>query len=385
MRIAFFHNRYRQRGGEDVVVDTQIELLAKAGHEVSLCSVDNGQEIRDWRGALRAARRARWNPLTPEKVVAFLDAHPADVVHVHNTFPLFSPALHHTLSEWGVPVVQTLHNYRLVCANASLLRRGAPCTECIRKGPWNSVRYGCYRGSRVQTAVWAEMTAHHRKQGTWTECVDLFTTPSNFARQLLIDAGLPSDRTRVLANPVLDPGPPRAPGEGATYVGRLAPEKGVDLLIDAWRAFPDVPLRIVGNGPEEARLRRLAQDQPAIEFLGARPHDDALSAMADAAFVIAPSLWYETFGMVVLEAMACGRPVVVPGKSALAELVDSGRTGLHYVSGDEGSLVEACAALLSDPELTRCMGDEARSTYEDDFAPERVVASLEALYASIAG
>jgi len=384
MKIAFFHNRYKHRGGEDVVVDTQLELLAKAGHEVSLCSVDNGEEIRDWRSALRAARHARWNPSTPERVVAFLDAHPADVVHVHNTFPLFSPSLHHTLSEWGVPVVQTLHNYRLVCANASLLRRGVPCTECIRRGPWNSVRYGCYRGSRVQTAVWADMTAHHRRQGTWTECVDLFTTPSSFARQLLIDAGLPAERMRVLPNPVLDPGPPAPLGEGAAYIGRLAPEKGVDLLIEAWRAFPDVPLRIVGTGPEQRRLRRLAADQSSIEFLGGVPHDRALAVMADSAFVVAPSLWYETFGMVVLEAMACGRPVVVPAESALAELVDPGRTGLHYTSGDEASLAGACAALLADRSLMQSQGEEARSTYEDDFAPERVVAELEALYHSVA-
>lgn len=385
MRIGFFHNRYQHRGGEDVVVDTQIELLGKAGHEVSLCTVDNREEIRDWRGGLRAARRARWNPLTPERAVSFLDAHPVDVVHIHNTFPIFSPALHHTLSEWGVPVVQTLHNYRFVCANAALLRNGVKCTECIRRGPWNAVRHGCFRGSRVQTAVWADMTAYHRRQGTWTECVDLFTTPSSFARQLLIDAGLPAERMRVLPNPVLDPGPPRPLGEGAAYVGRLSPEKGVSLLLDAWRMLPgEVPLRIVGTGPEEARLRQQASDLPNVEFLGAVPHDRALGVMSSAAFVVAPSLWYETFGMVVLEAMACGRAVVVPAESALAELVDSGRTGLHYTSGDAESLAQACAALVSDRELLRAQGEEARSTYEDDFAPERVVAQLEALYTTLA-
>jgi glycosyltransferase involved in cell wall biosynthesis len=385
MRIGFFHNRYRYRGGEDVVVDAQIELLAKAGHEVSLCSVDNREEIQGFRAAARAARRARWNPLTPEKAIAFLDAHPVDVAHIHNTFPLFSPALHHTLSEWGVPIVQTLHNYRLVCANASLLRNGAPCTECIRRGPWNAVRHGCYRGSRLQTAVWADMTAHHRRQGTWTECVDLFTTPSSFARQLLIDAGMPADRMRVLSNPVLDPGPPVPLGEGGAYVGRLSPEKGVSLLIEAWRCLPgDVPLRIVGTGPEAARLRVQASDMPNVEFLGAVSHDRALGVMSRAAFVVAPSLWYETFGMVVLEAMACGRAVIVPRESAFAELVDAGRTGLHYASGDAESLGQACATLIGDRELTRAQGEEARSTYEDDFAPERVLGELEALYESLA-
>lgn len=384
MRIAFFHNRYRERGGEDVVVDAQVELLAKAGHEVSLFSVDNREEIRGWRGALRAARRARWNPDIPERAIAFLDSHSPDVVHVHNTFPVLSGALHHTLAEWGVPVVQTLHNYRLVCANAALLRNGVTCTQCIPQGPWHAVRHGCYRGSRIQTAVWAEMTTHHRKLRTWEDCVDLFTTPSGFARRLLVDAGLPAERVRVVPNPVLDPGAPAPPGEGAVYVGRLSPEKGVDRLLDAWRTLPGLRLRIAGTGPEEARLRALAADLPQVEFLGHVSHDGALTAMAESAFVVAPSLWYETFGMVVLEAMACGRPVVVPSGGALAELVDPGRTGLHYESGSVESLAEACAMLAGDASLAAAQGDEARSSYEDDFAPDRVVERLEALYRTVA-
>ena len=164
MRIAVFHNRYRERGGEDAAVDAQVELLIKGGHEVQLHSVDNREEIRGVVGALRAGRRARWNPATRTRVAGWLADSSPDVAHVHNFFPLLSPSLHHALAERGLPVVQTLHNYRLVCANALLRRAGAPCRECIDHGPWRALRYGCYRGSRVQTAVWSEMTAYHRRR-----------------------------------------------------------------------------------------------------------------------------------------------------------------------------------------------------------------------------
>jgi glycosyltransferase involved in cell wall biosynthesis len=381
MRIAFFHNRYRERGGEDAAVAAQMELLAKAGHEVSLYEVGNRDAIRGPVSALRAARGARWNPDTAARVEAFLADHPCDVAHVHNFFPLLSPSLHHALSARGLPVVQTLHNYRLVCANAMLMRRDRPCEECVSRGPWNAVRYGCYRGSRLQTAVWADMTAHHRRLGTWHECVDLFTTPSDFARRKLLAAGLPPERVEVLPNPVADPEPAGAPGRGGVYVGRLAAEKGVDLLIEAWRRLPAEPLVIVGGGPEEARLHRLAADLPSVCFTGEVAPDAARAAIAAGAFLVVPSRWYEVFPTVALEAFAAGRPVIASAPGALAEVIEPGRTGLLFDSGGVAQLAEACRALALHPERARAMGDEARAEYEARYAPERTLARMASLYA----
>lgn len=379
MRIALFHNRYRERGGEDTAVEAQCALLAKAGHEVNLFSVDNREEIRGVRGALRAARETRWNPRTLARTHAFLDEHPSDVAHVHNFFPLLSPSLHHALSRRGVPVVQTLHNYRLLCANSMLQRAGRTCEECVVRGPWNAVRYGCYRGSRVQTAVWADMVSYHRRRGTWQD-VDAFTTPSEFARRKLLAADLPEARVYVVPNPVADPGPVTAPGEGAVYVGRLSPEKGVDLLLTAWRELGGAPLTIVGDGPERARLHRLAEGVPGVQWLGAVPQHRAQEAVAKAAFVVLPSRWYEVFPMVALEAFASGRAVVVPDRGALAELVEPGRTGAHFTFGNAAALADACRDLLSRPEHTRSLGAGARATYEELYAPEQTLASLERVY-----
>jgi len=383
MRIGIFHNRYLHRGGEDTVVEIETELLAKSGHDVRLLAVDNREEIADRLGALRAGLRARRNPQTHARLRRFLADGPLDVAHVHNFFPVLSPALHEALRDAGVPIVQTLHNYRFLCANGMLYRDGRSCEECLEAGPWHAVRHGCYRGSRLQTAVWAEMTAHHRRRGTWHSCVDLFTTPSRFARDKLLGAGLPAERLRVLPNPVLDPGAPTPVGEGGVYVGRLSREKGVDLLLDAWRGLEGVPLTIVGSGPEEERLRALGAALPGVRFLGRVPRDRALRAMARAAFVIAPSRLYEVLPMTVLEALSVGRAVVVPRQGAHPEAVEAGRTGLLYDPDDAASLAECCRALADDLPRARAMGREARAVFEESFAPQRCLDRHESVFREV--
>ena len=266
MRIAIFHNRYRERGGEDTAVDTEAELLAKGGHDVVRCIVDNREALASPADALRVALSARRNPESAARAAALADAAPLDVAHVHNFFPVLTPAVHEALAARGVPVVQTLHNYRLVCANGNLLREGRVCEECIPRGPCHAVRHGCYRGSRVQTLVWADATAHHRARDTWRRCVDRFVVPSAFAANKLVAAGLPRERVEVLPNVLADPGEPAPPGRGAVFVGRLAPEKGVDLLIGVRRRhlYPEADL-VAGH----QRVRRHRHIDPAVEQLPA--------------------------------------------------------------------------------------------------------------------
>jgi len=381
MRVAIFHNRYIYRGGEDGVVDMEAELLRNAGHEVELFIVDNRDEIAGSAlGALRAGLRARWNPAVYDRVTAFLTRWPADVGHVHNFFPLLSPAAHAAIGDLQIPVVQTLHNYRLLCANGMFLRRERPCEDCVRRGPWNAGRHGGYRGSRLQTAVWAEQTAHHRRRGTWQRWVDLFTTPSEFARRKLLAAGLPPERVVVKANPAADPGEPTFGGRGAVFVGRIAREKGVHLLLEAWRSLGGHPLAIVGTGPEESHLRRLSETIPGVRFLGQVDREGVYAALREASFAVVPSIWYENSPLAVAEAMACGRATVAAHPTALGEFVEHGRTGLLFDSGDVRSLADACRTLLSDPARAEAMGREARAVYEDRLTPEASLARLVALY-----
>jgi glycosyltransferase involved in cell wall biosynthesis len=302
------------------------------------------------------------------------------VGHVHNFFPLLSPAVHAAIGDLRIPVVQTLHNYRLLCANGMFLRRERPCEDCVRRGPWNAVRHGCYRGSRLQTAVWAEQTALHRRRGTWRRRVDLFTTPSEFARRKLLAAGLPPDRVVVKANPAEDPGEPIFGGRGAVFVGRLSREKGVHLLLEAWRRQGGHPLTVVGTGPEEGDLRRRAAGIPGVRFLGQVDREQVYAALREASFAVVPSIWYENSPVALAEAMACGRATVAPRPTALDEFVEHGRTGLLFDSGDVDSLADACRTLLADPARAEAMGRQARAVYEDQLTPEVCLSRLVALY-----
>jgi len=388
VRVGIFHNRYLQRGGEDAAVEAEAELLAKAGHRVARCIVDNAEEVSGRPlGALRTALRTRWNPDTPRRVARFLAEHPIDVAHVHNFFPVLSPSLHAALAERGIPVVQTLHNYRLLCANGFLLREGRVCEDCVSRGPWNAVRHGCYRGSRLGTAVWADMVAHHRRAGTWTRCVDRFTAPSAFLARKMEAAGLPRERIRTLPLALDDPGEPAPAGRGAVFAGRLSAEKGVDLLIEAWRRLESrglsAPLVIAGSGPEEAALRARAEGLASVRFLGAVDRAGVLAALRAAAFAVVPSRWYENSPLAAIEALACGRAVIVWSGGAAAELIEPGASGLPFEVPEAASLETPCARLVSDPELAARLGAGARERYLERHTPERALERLEALYAEI--
>jgi glycosyltransferase involved in cell wall biosynthesis len=383
VRIAIFHNRYREHGGEDAAVDAEAELLEKGGHAVVRCIADPRVELSSALQRLRVALRARRNPASAARAAELVREAPVDVAHVHNFFPVLSPGLHEALAALGVPVVQTLHNYRLACANGAFVRGGGICEECLDRGPWHAVRYGCYRGSRPQTAVWADVVAHHRARETWVRCVDRFATPTEFARRKIARAGVPAERIDVVANFTDDPGGAAPPGRGALFVGRLSPEKGVDLLIDAWRELADVPLAIAGAGPAEADLRARARGMPQVRFLGHQPRDAVLRALREAAFAVVPSRCYETSSIAAIEALACGRAVVAWRAGAVAETVEDGQSGLLFDALAPASVASVCRRLAADRELTRRLGSGARERYLDRHTPAVALVRREQLYAAV--
>jgi len=371
MRIALFHNAYRTRGGEDAMVELEAAALEVAGHAVSTLRLEN-KDLGPL-GMARAAWDASWSGSGYEASVAHLLRARAQVGHVHNWFPRFSPAVYAAHQDLGIPVFQTLHNYRLGCAAGTNLRAGSACHDCTPGDTRPALRHGCYRGSRLQSLVWANTMGTHWDQGTFGK-VDGYFAPSLTVARRHIQLGIPAERIWVVPNACADPwaaqGGPSAPkaSGGALYVGRLSAEKGADVLLKAWRGS-SLPLRLVGEGPEQGRLQELAAHAPGASLAGFQAPSQVSQSLADAGVVVLPHRWEEPFGLVVIEAFAAGRPVIASDLGGPAELINHGVEGLLVPAGDPEALARATRDLLCNPARLAAMGRAARATYEERFTP----------------
>lgn len=376
--VVVVHNHYQQPGGEDRVVDAEVALLRSFGHETHLFSLDN--HAIDQMGALRLTRATFWNGAVYDTLRALFRKHAPLAAHFHNTFPLVSPAAYYAARHEGVPVVQTLHNFRLVCPNGLLFRDGRACEECLgRSLAWPGVAHACYRGSRGVTAISAAMVAWHRARGTWTNAVDMYIALSEFSRGRFTEGGLPADRIAVKPNFLAqDPGVGSHAGGYALFVGRLAPEKGIQLLLDAWlRVRAPYTLKIVGSGPLESGLDL---HRPGIEWLGHQPTARVLGLMKDASVLLVPSECYENFPVTIVEAFATGLPVIASRIGSLSELVRDRETGLQFRPGDPAHLAAAVDwAFENEPEML-AIGQRGRRAFEANYGPQENYARLREIY-----
>jgi exopolysaccharide biosynthesis WecB/TagA/CpsF family protein len=386
MRVLVIHNEYQNRGGEDCVVEAEARLLSAAGHTVVHYRRTN-HEIAPQSFIQEAtlATNTIWSGDSRRAIRELIQRERPNVAHFHNTFPLISPSGYTACRDAGVPVVQTLHNYRLLCAGANLLRDGQPCEDCLGKwSSWPGVIHGCYRESRATTSVVAAMHAFHRTLSTWRENVDVYIALSDFARFKFVQGGLHANKIIVKGNFVdPDPGCRERHGEYAIYVGRLSTEKGLRQLLEAWRiASPQLPLRIVGGGPLREQLEvdreRLALEN--VEFTGYLDHNQVLEAIKNSSFLILPSQCYEAFPMVIAEAYACGVPVIAANHGATAELVEDGRTGLLFKPGDSSDLAAKIRSACQEPERLETMGLAARAKFVSEYAAASNLARLVEAY-----
>lgn len=381
MIILMAHNTYQQPGGEDRVFSAEAELLTSRGDRVVHFLRDN-DAIRGM-GRLSMARAAIWNRDGADDFRALIRRERPDVVHFHNTFPLISPAAYHAARAEGVAVVQTLHNYRLLCPNALFFRDGRVCEDCLgRSIPWPAVVHKCYRGSRSATATVAAMLMVHRAMGTWWEAVDVYIALTEFCRRKFVEGGLPAEKIVVKPNFIAtDPGVGGGRGGYSVFVGRLASEKGLETLLKAWKALDGkVPLKVVGDGPMAAAVQGSEAKDAGVDWLGHRSAQEVYSLIGEAMFLVFPSECYETFGRVGIEAFAKGTPVIASRLGAMAELVDHGRTGLHFEPGEAGDLVSKIRRLLADPRELSQMRQAARREFERRYTAESNYRILIAIY-----
>jgi glycosyltransferase involved in cell wall biosynthesis len=381
MKILAVHNRYQRPGGEDQVFVDETALLEARNHRVLRYEVHNDQVEQVNR--LTLAKDTVWNTSAYRELGALIRRERPHVVHFHNTLPLVSPSGYYAARAEGVPVIQTLHNYRLLCPVALFFRDGRVCEDCMGKAvPWPSVVHRCYRGSRTASGVIATMLTVHRALRTWTEMVDVYVALTEFARNKFIEGGLPAGKVVVKPNFVApDPGRGQGGGGYALFVGRLAPEKGTGTMLAAWdRLGTRIPLKIVGDGPLRDQVLGAAAKQSNVEWLGHRPVEDVHALMGKADMLVFPSRWYETFGRVAAEAFAAGTPVIAANIGAVAELVEHGRTGLKFRPGDPEDLVTQVEWALSHPAELQSMREEVRAEFEAKYTAERNYRALMEIY-----
>jgi len=387
MKILVVHNHYQQPGGEDVVARAEKELLIARGHQV-VEYVRHNDEIAGygpWRKATLAAR-AVWAWDSHKEISALLERERPLIAHFHNTFPLISPAAYSACRSAGVPVVQSLHNPRLICPAATLQRNHGICEDCLgRKFAWPAVLHACYRGSRAQSCVVATALAVHWQLGTWNRLVDRFAVFTDFYRRKFVEAGLPAEKIEVKPHFVEDYGIRQTPGTYALFIGRLAPEKGVHTLLEAWRKLSRIPLKVRGEGPLEGEVRRLAEESGGtVQLLPRLAKSELVELMQGARFLVWPSEGhYETFGRVAAEAFSCGIPVVASRIGVAEEIVEDGRTGLHFTPSDPQDLAAKVEWAWTHPAEIDAMGRAARAEYESKYTAERNYPMLMEIYRKV--
>jgi glycosyltransferase involved in cell wall biosynthesis len=383
MRLLVAHNKYTQAGGEDEVFRNETILLRGAGFEVYEYVEDNAR-ISEM-SLLAVGLNTIWSESSRLKLRSELERVRPDLVHFHNTFPLISPAAYAACADKRVPIVQTLHNYRLLCPTATLFRDGSVCQDCLHhKTKWPAIWHRCYRDNLLGTSTLVAMLAIHSWLKTFQKQVARFIALTEFSRTKFIEGGLPSTKISVKPNFVIaDPGPTCGQRKFALYVGRLVPEKGLRLLLEAWKKLPDnIPLRIIGEGPmrEQLEAEISALDHESIELVGGLPKSEVIAAMHQARFLVFPSGWFEGFPMTLVEAFACGLAIIVSRLGSMAEIVTDGVNGLQFMPGDANDLAEKVIWAWSHPEETQEMGSAGRREYETKYTPERNLEMLLNIY-----
>ncbi len=380
MKILVVHNRYQIPGGEDTVVTQELALLRANGVEVETFFVNN-DGITTRLEKIKTAAQVIYSWEMRNRIGRTLREFKPDAMHVHNTFPLLSPSIYDAARDMSCPVVQTIHNYRLVCANATLFREGKVCLECVGKAlPWPAVRHRCYRGSAVGSASVALMLVANRLRGAWSQGVDRFLMLTPFARDFFLEnTNIPPEKMRVKPNAAADPGVGQGAGGYAFFAGRLSPEKGIGVLLEAAKQGLGLPLKIAGQGPLEAVVRE-AHAAGQVEYLGPQAPEQVRILMKNAAFLLLPSLWYEGLPMVVPEALGAGLPIVASAIGSLASLVEPEQTGLLVPAGDAAALATACRRLGADLPLLASMRIQARARYVLSYQPANNFALLASIY-----
>jgi glycosyltransferase involved in cell wall biosynthesis len=371
MKILWLHNaaRANHTGGEDTVANMEEALLRSRGEEIIKYDRRN-DEFTNYNLFQKASLfwNTSWSKRSYNDVTKLIRTRRPEIAHVHNYFPLLSPAVIWACHDQGVPVVLTLHNYRMLCCNGIFHRNGDHCHECVEHGPWRGVRYGCVNNSKAQTAAAARMIQTHQRLKTWQDAVTIYIGLTEYGIKPFLEMGIPRDKIEIKPH-FIDPDPGVGRDLGyALFVGRLIENKGVRQLVDVWSTIDNLPLKIVGEGPLGAELREQAAAMGAnIQFLGLQPSDEVLQQLHGARVLLVPSLHREGFPRVVTEGLACGVPIIASNVEPLPSIVQDGDTGLIFAARNLADLQAKIEQMNDDVEARQRMRHAARVDYENNY------------------
>jgi glycosyltransferase involved in cell wall biosynthesis len=338
MKILLIHNQYKQKGGEDVVFKAESSLLKEKGHTVYEYKISNDNlKTESLFDKIKVGINTIWSVKSYREIKKLIIEIQPDVVHIHNTFPQLSPSIYWAVKSLNIPVVQTLHNYRLTCANGLLYRNSKICEECVKRGKYSALKHKCYRGSFLATLPLVIMFYLHKIIGTYKNKVDIYITLTNFAKNMMIESGLPEDKIKVKPNFVninfnktiyTDINKRK---KQFIFVGRIVKEKGINLLLEAFdQNIEDFDLVVIGEGPERENLQRKYRKNKRIKWYGQLNNDEVLEEISKSYSLVMPSKLYETFGMVVIEALSVGTPVIVPNHAGFPDIISPNENGYLF-------------------------------------------------------
>ena len=382
MKILMAQNRYLIRGGEDENFDSESKLLESYGNQVIRYIQDNKniQNIPNWQLGIRTI----WSQQDYHQIRNIIQDRKIDIVHVQNFFPLISPAVYYAAKDEKVPVVQSLHNYRLFCLNAYFFREGKICEDCLGKFPLQGITQKCYRKNYSASIAVASMLSIHRLVNTWNKMVDCYIALTEFSKEKFIEGGLSSIKIIVKPNFIPDLGIGKGEGNFVLYVGRLSPEKGLHTLLEAWKKLGHIiTLKIVGDGDLQSKVEQTAKNSTTIEYLGRQPLNKVYNLMGQAKALIFPSLWYEGLPRTIIEAFAAGTPVIASNLGSMSSLIQHQRTGLHFVSGNQQELIKQVNWMINNPERWKQMKIEARLEFESKYTAEKNYQQLIQIYSKL--
>jgi len=324
---------------------------------------------------LRASGKMIYSFEAKRRLESLIVKEEPDIAHLHMIEHQLSPSILHILKKYNIPMLQTVHQYKLVCPNYRLFNPGTGqvCEKCLHGNFWNPIREKCHKNSLIASAMVALESSLHRWLKIYVDNIDLFHVPSHFMGIKFQQAGIGEGKIRHLFYTInmQDYKPGNTSGEYFLFLGRLSDEKGVVTLLKAAKNFPDAPFYIVGDGPQRVQLESFAQENllPNVKFLGSKEGEELEALVRDCRAVVVPSEWYDNSPLVIYEAFAYSRPVICAKMGGMPELVDHEENGLHFEAGNVESLSTQLKRMWREPEMAVAFGQAARAKAEKEFDP----------------